>query len=228
MAQNDSTMKLTITHRALAGLVAPVLPHVDHSGSLPVLGCVKIETVGGYLTATATDRYAVALSRMPVTEDVEFRAVIDQRDLRALLTMFKPRRNVTDDLTLEVTHTPGTLRVEGPGALFSNAVIEYALMDAEYPKLTQIFDRRHGEPSTDGHVNVNPALLAKFQHAAMPNAPIHIDLGDGKRPIFITAGDNFIGALMPVRKVVDGASAEPDWSTVLPATIKGELAEKSA
>lgn len=220
-------MSLTITHRALTELVAPVLPHVDQSQSLPVLGCVKLETVGGYLTATATDRYAVALSRVPVGEDVQFHAVIDQRDLRALLAMFKPRRGETDDLTLEVT-SPHTLRVEGPGALFSNAVIEYALMESEYPKLSQIFERRHGEPSTDGLVDVNPTLLAKFQHAAGPNSPIHIDLGDGKRPIFITAGDNFIGALMPVRKVVDGSQTEPDWSTVLPTVVKGELAEKAA
>lgn len=213
---------LTITYRALADLILPVLPHVDGSRTMPILESVKLETVGGFLTATATDRYTIAVCRMAVDESVQFSAIVDARELRALLAMFKPRRGLLDELTLTVDPATHRMRVEGPGALFSNAIIEYAVMDAEYPKVNQIFDRIGAEATVTGKVSLNPALLAKFQHAARQHEPIVVRVGQPNRPVFITAGEHFIGAIMTTRW---GEKSEPtaDWTTIFPDTVKGEL-----
>lgn len=219
--------RLSITHREFADLVLPVLPHTDTSGSLPILSWVKFETVGGYLTALATDRYTIACSRMKVDDEVQFNVLIPREELRAILAMFKPRRGVVDQLTLTETDT-GTLRVEGPGSLFSNAVIEYRLGDGLFPKVQQIFGRMGSEVSTDGHVALNPLLLAKFQHAARMHEPIQVHVGQPKRPVFITSGEHFMGAIMPVGKSDGEKDAQPDWSAVFPSIVQGQLAAVQA
>jgi len=221
-AMTGSANRLTITYRDLADLVLPVLPHTDDSGSLPVLSYVKFETLGGYLTALATDRYTIACSRMKVDDDVHFNVLIPRHELKAILAMFKPRRGVVDQLTLAATDAC-TLQVEGPGSLFSNAIIEYRLGDGEFPKITNIFSRIGTDITTDGHVALNPHLLAKFQLAARLNDAIQVHVGTPSRPVFITSGDHFMGAIMPVRK-----SEEPDWSAIFPTVVKGELAAEAA
>lgn len=217
---------LTITHTALAELVLPVLPHASTEKYGPsVLECVQFHTAGGYLTAMATDRYTVAACRMPVAADVSFNALVPAQQVKALLVMFKPHRNMTGELTLTVTEH-GTLQAEGPGALFGKATIEYALDHGQFPKVASIFAEMANATELDGGaVGLNPHLLAKFQHATRNAMPIQVRPTTPNRPVFVTCDDHFLGAIMPTR-IVGGseASTAGDWSAIFPTTVKGELA----
>ncbi len=217
---------VTISHKDLAQLLLPVLPHVaqDRYSMVPVLEAVRLTTVGGYLTATATDRYTAAKTRHPVPEGTEFHALVTARQLKGLLAMFKPARGQVGELTLTVTER-GDLQVEGPSALFAGASIHYDVLDAEYPKVDTIFAANLGRTEVEQArtVALNAAFMAKFQLAARDGLPIEVSAGAAHQPVVVTSGDHFVGIIMPVRSSGDPTSV--DWSTVLPPVVKSVVTE---
>jgi DNA polymerase III sliding clamp (beta) subunit (PCNA family) len=212
---------ITITHQELKDLLTPVLPHVDQTGMMPILGCVSFETRAGYLTATATDRYTIAITRMKVEPETEFKALIQANECKSLLAMFKPSK-LHGGEALTLTIDGHELRVEGAGALFSSAVIKYNLYEGEYPKITGIFQAAADSTMTAEPFNLNGQLLAKFRLAARPAEPLTFTASAPNRPVFVRSGNHFIGAIMTMRN----SSEEPasDWTSIFAET---KLAEKA-
>lgn len=209
-AAKVSLNSITVTHRDLKDLLTPVLPHVDGSGRVPVLGCVSLQTRGGYLTATATDRYTIAVTRLAVEPGTEFTALVQAVELKALLAMFKPSR-YTIGQSLTLTIEDDDLRVEGAGALFSSAVIKYSVYKGEYPKCDALFTAK-ATKDTGESFNLNGNLLAKFRCAAHAGEPLEFTNAGGKT--FVKSGDHFTGIIMQARKQADDKQPETGWESI--------------
>lgn len=212
---------LTIALTDLHQLLKPVLPHVDNNRSLPVLGCVSFATHNGWLTATATDRYTIGVSRLRVDPDVQFECLIQAAELKSLLAMFKPSRNGAGEAVTFTVDGP-LVRVTGASAMFAEASVAYNRYEGEYPKVHQILDGAD-EPGEPGLIGINPQLLTRFVHAQRLRQPVVLSRPHPTRPLFVRA-EGFLGAIMPARLSDDGAVESADeWLHSL-----GYKAEKKA
>lgn len=220
---------ITLKYTELAQLLLPVLPHVESHryNTLPILECVHLEVRAGHLTATATDRYTAAISRVKLGgEDApaEWSAALHHSHIKGLLAMFKPARHDMADSTVTLTHTGDAIRAEGGGVLFSSASVEYRLSLGEYPNVSSIFEERLTAKPEAEPFAINAKLLAKFA-VAVGNLgdPLEVRSTSRNRPTIVTVGDRFLGAIMPMR-----ISTEPEpvaWAEFLaPRKVKAVTA----
>lgn len=225
----------------LRDLVSPVLPLASSDATLPVLNSVLLQVRGDYITATATDRYRLGIQRFKFDEPpAEFTALVSVRDLRHMLTIFKPNKAIDMRLLLTTGDASGkpTITIEATAGLltFSEARFTYHQVDAEYPKIRKILrDALAAEPGEDGNtMSVNPHFLADFKAAAPRNVPLRIRSIGPSKPIVVMAGDDFIGMLMCVKDITGDAwkrlANDETWHTLLgdsspvPAKTEGAAA----
>jgi hypothetical protein len=202
--------EVTLSLVELRDLIAPVLPHCDYGHTLPVLGCVEFRTHGEWLIATASDRYTIGVCRHKVPEGTSFNCLVQAPELKAMLAMFKPSRGA--DHAVRMTIDGAFLRVQGVSAMFAEATVSYNLYQGEYPRVGQILEQlpQGGEFKPTA---LDPQKLAKFGAAARLRQPVVLSGHSPEKPIFVRAGEHFVGAIMPVR----GAEVA-DWSDVEFAT----------
>lgn len=218
------TNKIEMTHAQLSELLLPVLPHTDQSrfSYTPALEHVHLQTRGEHLTATATDKYTLAIARVPTRKGAKVDAMLHQRDAKALLALFKPARRTAEvDLPLTLTFTKGGLRVEGTSAKFPSAVVTYELGWAhEFPPIRPIVQDRLGVKGDGEPFALNPVLLAKFAVAskALGGLPLQVHSTSTNHPTLVTIADSFIGVIMPVRSAGED---DTDWAAFLPAPKAG-------
>lgn len=197
---------ITVDLNQLRTLLATVAPFAGDDGALPVIATVYLEGHAGFLTATATDRYAMGVSRAPVEGVAGFTALLKAKDARHILSTFKNRKMIQSKVTLTVAD--GSLTVSLADGLFADAddlTARYGLVDGTYPKVLEIF--RKWKPAADtASKGCNPYYLAKFQHVTTGRGePIRVSFGTGTSPILVQAGDYFLGAVMPVAFSADSA-----------------------
>lgn len=206
---------ITVDLGQLRTLLSRVAPFAGSDDSLPVIATVNLEGHGGYLTATATDRYIMGVSRVLVEDADGFNALLRAKDVRHILATFKNRKAIQSKVALTVAN--GSLTVSLVDGLFADAddlTARYGLMDGTYPKVMDIF--RNWKPAADTTSNgCNPFYLAKFQHVTQfRGEPVKVSFGAGTSPILVQAGDYFLGAVMPVR-MTEASDNQPmalaDW-----------------
>jgi len=217
---------LTIELHELRWLLSAALPFAAKDlSAFPSLEAVRLETRGGYVTATATDRYVVGMARVKAKGAKGFEALIRAKDVRHILATFKNRRGVFSTVNLGVTPgKPGSVTVGLADGLFAGAVdltARYELVDGDFPKLGKIF--REWKPSTKPVGAFNPAYLAKFANVTREHRdPVQVSIGvrtskvagedPTSGPALVQAGDYFLGAIMPVRGAgVDAAADVATW-----------------
>lgn len=231
---------LTIGIHQLRELVTPVLPFAGSDDMLPVLCAVRIEAHGPWLTATATDRFRLAVQRVKAPEGTwpEWSATVPLSTLRSLLRTFRPQRGMDSQVSLSIDGD--LLRVVSAGALIDmdDAAITYPLERGQFPGVHSIIRKALAAETVAGaHTAVNPKFLA-----AMPvgHQAIRIKVSAPNEPVPFTDGEDFICIVMP-RRVVGGATPSeaagfppmPDgWTKILAepkkATAKKAPAKKAA
>lgn len=236
----------TLAASQLHALLSPVLPFADKGDTLPILEAVQVRSSGEYLYATATDRYRLGVQRVKVDnlpEGLDF--VLSRATVRGILALHKPsRRDGDPELTITVfTHveernypSEGTkvrvadrVTVSGGGSFgFLDSSTSWPVVSGEYPKVNGILreaaERASKVPEGVVGAAFNPAYLADFRLAQPPHSttPMVLFVGSGRLATLVRIGDDFIGAIMPVRWAADRATDELDeaWNTALgvPAT----------
>lgn len=219
---------LTISIQHLRSLVEPVLPFTGRDDGFPVLTGVHIKSHGKWLVATTTDRFRVGMKRVAAYDSdgqpcewPEFEALIGAGTLKSILSTFKGPRGIDPELTLSVDGD--SLEVEAPGGLlFDRASIAYDLVGGEYPKVASLIKKAMETEGTAPDAGFNSLFMADFKAAGHT---LTMKRGSGDRdPIFITDGEDFVGALMP-RKLVTDTPAAP-WDDIL--SDKPKPAKKAA
>lgn len=197
---------VTLRARELRDLLTPVLPLAGKDGMLPALTTVNLTVNDGYLTAEATDRFRAGVCRHVLGEPSEhdddrenFKAAVYVSDLRRVLSLFKPTRTADPELRLTVRGL--LLEVTNTGAFdgLVDATLVFAVHDGEFPNVRKLFvEAMQLDPSPEPRA-FNPAFLAGFAAAARNGYPLVLRQGDPNKPLIVTCGDHFVGALMPVR-----------------------------
>jgi hypothetical protein len=215
---------ITLTARDLRDLLTPVIPFTDKGFTLPLLECVWLRGHGEYVTAVATDRYRLGVKRAKVTAP-EFEAFLPRDTFKRVLEIFKPTQTHDPELTL--VFEPERVTVNTTGGLgLLDASIGFPLYTA--PDATKVFGSvlsvlRDAESAKLAPFNValNPHFLADFRHIAARNEPVTIRGGQKKDgdtlgPLFISIGDDFRAALMPVRLESGNTTGlSGDWAALV-------------
>ena len=203
----------------LRDLLTAVLPHAARDG-LPILNTIHLQGHGEWLTATATDRHTFGIARAKLPAPVGLTAALPVSSARAVLAAFKPTR--TSDPELALGFGPETLTVETHGlAVCIDARITYQLTPGRYPDL---FTLAHNpaEPAEWAGVHVNPSFMARFAAAQREGEPMRIIPAGLGRPVTVTVGDRFYGAIMPVNYPGDESPAalHAQWAALFPPAPK--------
>lgn len=204
-----SELSIEITSRELAELVNPVTPCAGTDDFTPILKAVRIESRGAYLTASATDRFRVGVSRIKpaVTPPAGLAFTLGIAELKRIQAIFKGTRHTTPSLRLTVTEAG--LRVESLGGFegFSSASMTFSLLTGDFPRLAPLI-ANHDNSSTEPvkTVALNAKFLAAFQHAVSDGSPLVVRSANYGKPVIVTVGDYFIGALMPTRRAGEPAN----------------------
>jgi len=204
----------------LVGRVA-LFAHRNSRDLVPILSCVHLYEAQGRLYAEATDRYRLGSTVAPATVVVPegFAALISVESIADLARITKAPARLRDSLSITLTSESGNrLRVSIealPG--LGDIVMSLQLVDGDYPSAGKILHTAlTGEPAvtTSGF---NPEFLADYRKVAKRNEAVVIS-PRGDRPALIRVGDDFIGALVPIR-YTDAPAPERDalWAHLAPA-----------
>ena len=169
-----STETLTIDARTFNALVNPVIPFASADVTFPLLASLRIDRRGDWLVAAATDRYRLAMKRVPLFADAlegeapdTFTAVVRAADLRRIQKLWRPTRTENPMLILEVEHRElegDRLVVRSAGTMvdFDEARVAFVLPDGPYPPIDRLLvDALKSPTVADRAVRLNPRLLAR-------------------------------------------------------------------
>lgn len=220
-----SAPSFEITAKQFAQLVRPVVPLAAADGMLPILNAVHFYSAGDYLVASATDRFRLGIHRRRLdgAPPVDLKFGLSLASISRIGQIFRGPR--TFDPVLRFSIEDGLARVSQTGGLegIVEASVAFPLVDGEFPNLPKIITNGlDSDMERADTVGVNSAFLADFQHAVTDATPLVIRMGGtdldkaSTRPLILTAGEDFIGLLMPVRfEPTEHSRTLTDWQTFL-------------
>lgn len=196
----------TLTTEQLHRLLKPTLLFCSSDDGLPILHTIRVLVEGTAISATATDRFKLGISRSELREAAtgpEF--LLHKDDAKRLLGAFKVTAR-TGHNKLELTVDEGSLKVraiEG-GTAFSCLTVE-----GDYPRTERLIENALGDkPGTTS------AMLAPQHYKAVCLAAEALKVqgfslrtgSSSLKPLLAFVGDNFLALVMPFRD--DGYQAE--------------------
>jgi hypothetical protein len=189
---------ITMKASEFKALVTPVLPLAGNDLMLPVLTGILIETKGGYVTATATDRFRAGVKRLTPAQDVEapqsvedgFKALIGASDIKRLLAWFKPSRGNDPELALTLSEDGLQMTVEQTGTFagwvggITDMKVTVGLISGKFPNVVSIIvaQLQDSTPAPDrlSTIGVNAHYIGDFKHAVSRGAALQLRLGKPK------------------------------------------------
>lgn len=219
---------LTITVRNLKALVDPVLPCAGGDDMLPVLTCLQIRSYGGWLVASATDRFRLGVHRQRGEWPADWAALVPVRTLRGIFSTFKAGRGSDPELALTIVDDHN-LKVELTGGLagdlFTEASITYPLISGEFPDLGKIISAAIDAEPEAGDRKFNWKYLSAFAAADHLGSGLVMHGGNPSMPMLVTDGADFVGILMPRRVEPAEALSLSSWTDILtPSTSPAKKA----
>lgn len=202
-------------------LVGRVAPFADHTGDTPILAVVHLYEAGNRLYAEATDRYRVASTVAPesVTAPTDFAALVSVDSIADLARITRAPVRLRESLTITLTPEKGNrlgVSVEAlPG--LGDVVVSMQLVDGEYPPVGKILHRALSDTSPAEESAFNPDFLATYRKVARRGEPVRIT-PHGERAAAIRIGNDFVGALIPMRRTSeDPQTKDASWAHLSPA-----------
>ena len=200
-----ATTSLTMTVDDLHALIQPVLRFADTKRSFPLLDSVLIRSRGAHVTATATDRYRLAMQR--VTPDAApapgFRVILRSGDARHLLVTLRAGKGL-QPAAVTLTAADGNLTVRTTGSLIdaTETTLVYNTVTEEYPQVDTLLTKALGalagdNPGGADPLFFSPALLVDLKTAAGGH-PLVMHPSRPAAGKLVTAGPDFIALVMPV------------------------------
>lgn len=210
---------ITVDAKVLRHRLGAVIPHADPDDIFPALSAVHFEIRDGELTLMATDRFTLAVARVPgeppPEQDPCGPVLLDRwyaRELRRLLKGGGPATVlVSEDGTLTVKRRVDVANNRRVTVTWDTAA------DTNWPPWrTAVRRALAAEPAElGGEYALNLSILARFQALDWREpAQYRITAGGGKDApvIIVAAGDWFLGLAMPVRLAAARPPWRPDWS----------------
>ncbi|WP_288797860.1 hypothetical protein [uncultured Arsenicicoccus sp.] len=217
---------VTIAHADLHRLLNAASLFADDGMSLPILNTVKLATVDGHLTATATNRYILGHVRVR-PEDIKGRleALLPVASAAAIRATFKaPPRGLEADHNLTLTVGAKGLTVKGPTWPTRaykdpvNITATYPLQPGKYPDIERIIPDalKPDDEQPAGDPLLNPRLVATVVKAASIIAPGDATLlavnGPTRATVWATYNRDLVAAVMPARiNPADGRDTIKPW-----------------
>ena len=206
------TATVTIPAHKLRTLLASVIPAcAPTSTGTPILSAIRIKAdVGGWIEASATNRYIVAQNTMRADTYAGAGAFIlrteDAKQLIAALPKTAPRAGVTNTATLTIECREMSAEV-AVGA--STATYKYSAQDGDYPPIERLLidADKHDWPEPGVGIGFLPARLAEITKCAQAinrNAAIIFNAQDSNtKPVALRIdhenGHDWRGLIMPAR-----------------------------
>lgn len=178
----------------LVQLLEGVSTHAGKDKSLPTLNAVNLAGEGGYLIATATDRYRLIEGKIELESGQGLTpSLVSLADVKRIITLVKDNKanqatfnRIGDLLTVSVLE--GSITVQ--------------LLDGTFPPTQELFAKSEGEPVAVEGVAFNPAFFADYVKIAGKGEAVKLYFtGEGK-PIRVRLTSKSVdwrALLMPMR-----------------------------
>ena len=174
--ENESiTDTVEIKSSSLVELLEGVSTHAGKDKSLPTLNAVLIAGEGGYLIATATDRYRLIEGKIELESGQGLSStLVSLADTKRIIGLLK--ENGADQANLN--------RI---GDLLTVSVIEGSitvqLLGGTFPPTAHLLEAVEGEPVPVSSMAFNPALFADYSKIAGKGAAIKVYFGGEGKPM---------------------------------------------
>lgn len=178
----------------LVQLLEGASTHAGKDKSLPTLNAVNLAGEGGYLIATATDRYRLIEGKIELESGQGLTpSLVSLADVKRIITLVKDNKanqatfnRIGDLLTVSVLE--GSITVQ--------------LLDGTFPPTQELFAKSEGEPVAIEGVAFNPAFFADYVKIAGKGEAVKLYFtGEGK-PIRVRLTSKSVdwrALLMPMR-----------------------------
>lgn len=178
----------------LVQLLEGASTHAGKDKSLPTLNAVNLAGEGGYLIATATDRYRLIEGKIELESGQGLTpSLVSLADVKRIITLVKDNKanqatfnRIGDLLTVSVLE--GSITVQ--------------LLDGTFPPTQELFAKSEGEPVAVEGVAFNPAFFADYVKIAGKGEAVKLYFtGEGK-PIRVRLTSKSVdwrALLMPMR-----------------------------
>lgn len=185
--------EVTLYAQGLVRALEQVLPLAGTDSALPTLMAVHLEVDDGFLYLSATDRYALGISRREVVDDdgQAFQFLLSSKDARRIAAAFEA--TPADWLADLWIQDDGQLRV-------SDSATDIVATEVEHDrwihprKVAAEAQQRPTEPTA---ACFNPAFLARFKHISAEHLRLAVK---GPRQPMVVEAPSFVGLLMPIRR----------------------------
>lgn len=167
LSRTKATSNIVVTGRALKAAAQRVGMAASKDDTIPLLQAIRFEHMGGVLTLTATDRYRLAMSKIPTMARVRTPSTFL---LKARFVAEIARRTTAGDtVRLEVLNGGAAIRANLPGGALSSLTT-----DGKYPEIETLFPDHLHHSFT---VERAPLLAAARVAAGMTerNTPVQLD-----------------------------------------------------
>ena len=169
------TDTVEIKSSSLVELLEGVSTHAGKDKSLPTLNAVLIAGEGGYLIATATDRYRLIEGKIELESGQGLSStLVSLADTKRIIGLLKENRadwvslnRIGDLLTVSV--------IEGS--------ITVQLLAGTFPPTAHLLEAVEGEPVPVSSMAFNPALFADYSKIAGKGAAIKVYFGGEGKPM---------------------------------------------
>lgn len=183
----------------LAEAVAQTAKAASTDASLPQLTCIALRVDGSELTLSATDRYRMAVRRLPWTPETKAEDGI--KVLLSARTLYEAARAVAEADQVQL-HLPGSDGLAGLSG--ADRTMATRLIDGELPDYSRMFP---APEAVTASVRVQTAALAEAVKRVIPvatrNTPVLLDVTDGAVTLTAGSSDDGLG-LDVVDAVLDG------------------------
>lgn len=186
-----NTLKAADLHRILTD----VRQFASTDRTLPALMQIRIETQGGNITAAATDRFTMGVSRADYNGE-EIAANVSVANVDNLLRLAKTSRRDAPARAVDIAIVGNTLEF----GFSTGESLTVQTEQADFPRWQQLLPKEAipGNGITDATISYNAGRLARFAKVAGSERMQIVNRGRHK-PSIVCIGDDFVGLIMPVR-----------------------------
>jgi DNA polymerase III sliding clamp (beta) subunit (PCNA family) len=182
-----------VKSKALLELLEGAGSNAGKDKSLPTLNAVLIEGAGGYLMATATDRYRLIEGKIEVESGELTRSLVSLADIKRISTLVKENKS-------------GLVTLNRIGDLLTVSVLEgsltVTLLDGSFPPTADLLNAVESEPLPVSSMAFNPALFADYSKIVGKGQAVKIYFGGEGKPMRMRLTGEAVewrALLMPMR-----------------------------